>query len=312
MTSTPPHGAQSFDASVPPTPFGGIPVSSPLKSAAYIDLDKTILAISTSYAMGAPMRRSGMITAGALVRAIVAQLPYLVRGADESHSSKLMTHLAAMSAGLPQERLTALIKETLHTAIEPAVYCEALEIIEAHKSAGQDVVIVSASLREMVEPIAALVGADRCVATELEVVDGLYTGRVAHSLLHGAKVEAISQDSQRFGIDLPHSFAYSDSISDLPMLEAVGHPVAVNPDKQLRSTAESRGWPVRDFERPVALKRPWSTPDAVGLRELTPHLPQSLPQVDRRVGHALRVGSLTAIAAASAWVVAGGVKFHRF
>ena len=198
------------------------------------------------------MRRSGLISTTSLARGIIAQLPYLLMGADESQTSRLMERLALMSAGIERAHLQAVVCDALATVIEPAVYAEALDLIEAHHRAGHDVVVVSASSAEMVEPIAALVGADRAIATRMEVdAEGRFTGRIEHSLLHGAKVAALVADASAHRISLSRSWAYSDSISDRPMLEAVGHPVAVNPDRDLRRLADAQGWPVRDFEQPV-------------------------------------------------------------
>lgn len=222
--------------------------------AAYLDLDKTLLATSTTFALSSPMRRRGLISTPELARGVIAQLPYLVRGADEEQSARLMEQLASLSAGVRRAELQEVVRAALATAIEPAVYAEALDLITAHHRAGHDVVIVSASSTDMVEPVAELVGADRCVATRMEVdAEGRFTGRIERSLLHGAKVVALEEDAAAFHTDLARSWAYSDSVSDLPMLEAVGHPVAVNPDRALRQIAAERGWPVRDFERPVTL-----------------------------------------------------------
>ena len=127
--------------------------------------------------------------------------------------------------------------------------------------AGHDVVVVSASISEMVAPIARLVGADRAVATHMEVgEDGLFTGRISRSMLHSEKVVALHEDAAAHGIDPARCWAYSDSISDEPMLSAVGHPVAVNPDRDLRRLAQERDWPVRDFARPVRLRPRWEPP----------------------------------------------------
>lgn len=228
------------------------------RAAAYFDLDKTVLATSTTFALGSPMRRSGLISTTALARGLVAQLPYLLMGADEDKTTRLMNQLAQLSAGLERSKLMELVREALTTSIESAVYSEALDLIEAHHRAGHDVIIVSASIEEMVGPVAELVGADRAVATRMEVdEEGRFTGLIERSLLHGAKVEALHEDAAAYGIDLSRSWAYSDSISDRPMLEAVGHPVAVNPDRELRRLATQEKWPVRDFERPVALRAPW-------------------------------------------------------
>ena len=245
------------DTTEPGSTTSTAPTSPARRTAAYLDLDKTVLATSTTFALGTPMHRSGLISTTALARGVVAQLPYLLLGADEDHTSRLMDQLAALNAGVERSRLQEVVADTMATAIEPAVYAEALDLIEGHPRAGHDVVIVSASVIEVVEPIAALVGADRAVATRLETDDeGRFTGRIERSLLHGAKGEALEADAAEHGIDLARSWAYSDSISDRPMLEAVGHPVAVNPDRELRRLAAELDWPVRDLERPVNLRNP--------------------------------------------------------
>ena len=194
------------------------------RAAAYFDLDKTVLATSTTFALGSPMRRSGLISTTALARGLVAQLPYLLMGADEDQTTRLMNQLAQLSAGLERSKLMELVREALTTSIESAVYSEALDLIEAHHRAGHDVIIVSASIEEMVGPVAELVGADRAVATRMEVdEEGRFTGLIERSLLHGAKVEALHEDAAAYGIDLSRSWAYSDSISDRPMLLSLIH-----------------------------------------------------------------------------------------
>lgn len=264
------------------------------RRAAYFDLDKTVLATSTTFALGDPMRRSGLISTSALARGVVAQLPYLLMGADEEHSARLMRQLAALAAGLERRRLQEVVDQALSTAIEPAVYAEALDLIQAHHEAGHDVVIVSASVEEMVEPVAALVGADRAVATQMETdAEGRFTGAIARSLLHGAKVEALEADAAAHGIDLAASWAYSDSVSDLPMLQAVGHPVAVNPDRELRHHATQAGWMVRDFQRPLTLRRPLAPPVPAAL--------QLRPEQAEALTSALALGAVGALAAWLTW-----------
>ena len=261
MTVATPKSPGAIKGSAPPAAPGPTsttptpPDGAPARTCAYFDLDKTILATSTTLALGSPMRRSGLISTAALARGVIAQLPYLLRGANENQANRLMERLALMSAGVERADMQAVVRDALATVIEPAVYAEALDLIEAHHRAGHDVVVVSASSTEMVEPTAALVGADRAIATRMEVdIEGRFTGRIERSLLHGAKADALVADASSHRIDLARSWAYSDSISDRPMLEAVGHPVAVNPDRELRRLAASQDWPVRDFERPVRVR----------------------------------------------------------
>ena len=280
-SSTVPPVASAEPAVIVPAPTGQ-------RAAAYFDLDKTILATSSTWALGTPMRRSGLISSRALAYGLIAQIPYLLVGAGTQRSSSLMEHLALMSAGISRRDLMEVVEGALTTAIEPAVYAEALDLIEGHRRAGHDVVVVSASISEMVTPIARLVGADRAVATHMEVgEDGLFTGRISRSMLHSEKVVALREDAAAHGIDPARCWAYSDSISDEPMLSAVGHPVAVNPDRDLRRLAQERGWPVRDFARPVRLRPRWEPPHLSTRAALT----------------AGAAGAL-AVAGAAAWLVA--------
>ena len=286
---------------VPIEPGARTTDGSPARTCAYFDLDKTILATSSALALGSPMRRSGLISTVSLVRGVIAQLPYLLVGADENQTGRLMERLALMSAGVERAHLQEVVRDALATAIEPAVYAEALALIEAHHRAGHDVVVVSASSTEMVEPIAALVGADRAVATRMEVdAEGRFTGRIERSLLHGAKVDALLADASAHGIDLARSWAYSDSISDRPMLEAIGHPVAVNPDRDLRRLAGERGWPARDFERPIRVRIAWPVARGSSGSRSGPSSPSSsspsfpsspLPSRRRRAGSARTGGA---------------------
>ena len=258
LPATSPVTAPTAPPAAPELPPAG-PAPAGHRAAAYFDLDKTILATSSTWALGTPMRRSGLISS--LAYGLIAQIPYLLMGAGTQRSSSLMEHLALMSAGISRRDLMEVVEGALTTAIEPAVYAEALDLIEGHRRAGHDVVVVSASISEMVAPIARLVGADRAVATHMEVgEDGLFTGRISRSMLHSEKVVALREDAASHGIDPARCWAYSDSISDEPMLSAVGHPVAVNPDRDLRRLAQERDWPVRDFARPVRLRPRWEPP----------------------------------------------------
>jgi phosphoserine phosphatase len=146
------------------------------------------------------------------------------------------------------------VADTLHNVVDPLVYAEAVSLIEEHHLAGRDVIIVSASGTEVVEPIGELLGADGVVATRMRVVDGRYTGEIDYYAYGENKAAALRRLAEEEHYDLSRSYAYSDSITDVHMLEAVGHPYAVNPDRELRRQAQARGWPVLVFTRPVALR----------------------------------------------------------
>ena len=150
--------------------------------------------------------------------------------------------------------MSEIVAETLHELIDPIIYDEAATLIEEHHLAGRDVVIVSSSGAEVVEPIGEMLGADHVIATRMVVEDGRYTGEIEYYAYGENKATAIRELAEREGYDLARCYAYSDSVTDLPMLEAVGHPYAVNPDRALRKEARRRDWPVLVFTRPVRLR----------------------------------------------------------
>jgi hypothetical protein len=122
-----------------------------------------------------------------------------------------------------------IVREALHDIVEPMVYAEAADLIEEHRAAGREIVIVSSSGAEMVEPIGEMLGVDRVVATRMVTVDGRYTGEIDFYAYGENKAVAVREVAAESGYDLADCHAYSDSITDLPMLSAVGHPTAGQP-----------------------------------------------------------------------------------
>src|SRR5690554_4950604 len=234
--------------------------SSMTRAAAFFDLDKTIIATSSATAFSRPFFAGGLITRRDVLRTAYAQFLFLLGGADADQTERLRAHLSAMVAGWDVAQVSSIVTETLHLHIEPTVYAEAVALIAEHHAAGHDVVVVSASGAEVVEPIAALLGADHVVATRMEIVDGRYTGEIAHYVYGENKALAVRRLATEQGYDLGASYAYSDSITDLPMLDAVGSAFVVNPDRALRRVAVERGWEVLRFVRPVALRPTFPPP----------------------------------------------------
>jgi HAD superfamily hydrolase (TIGR01490 family) len=230
------------------------PRPTPRTAVAFFDLDKTIIAGSSALAFSRPFRREGLITRRAVVRSGYAQLLIMLAGADASTMEVLRRRISALSTGWEVAQIRSIVAETLRETVEPLVYAEAAALIAEHHAAGDEVVVLSASAVEVVGPIAELVGADRCVATRMAVLDGRYTGEVEHYLYGEEKARAARAIADAAGHRLADCRAYSDSITDLPLLEAVGHPTAVNPDRALRQVALERGWPVLTFAVPVALR----------------------------------------------------------
>jgi HAD superfamily hydrolase (TIGR01490 family) len=222
--------------------------------AAFFDLDKTVISKSSSLALTRPMYRAGLVSRSALIKGVYAQIVYLLLGADEKKLDRLKNGMLALSKGWEREQVEAVVREALIELIDPFIYQEALDLMDLHRASGRRVYIVSSSPEEVVRPVAEHFGDVRVIATRAKIEDGKYTGELEFYCAGEGKADAIREVAAREGVDLSESYAYSDSISDVPMLEAVGHPVAVNPDRELRKMAAEREWQVRDFRRPVRLR----------------------------------------------------------
>ena len=225
------------------------------RPAAFFDLDKTIIARSSTLAFSRPFYDGGLISRSSVLRSGYAQFVFLVGGADHDQMERMRRYLSEQATGWDVQTVKDIVADTLHHIVDPLVYAEAVSLIEEHHAAGRDVVIVSTSGAEVVEPIGEMLGADRVIATAMVQVDGRYTGEIEFYAYAGNKAVAIRQLADEEKYDLSSSYAYSDSSSDIPMLELVGHPYAVNPDKLLRKTAMTRGWPILDFTKPVQLRK---------------------------------------------------------
>lgn len=223
--------------------------------AAFFDLDKTIIARSSTLAFSRPLYKAGLLNRKALLKAAIAQTYYQMFGADHTQLERMRQELARLTTGWNRAEIETLVHETVDEVVAPLVYAEALSIIDQHQRAGRKVVVISSSPLEIVAPLCLWLGLIDVIATRPEVdEDGRYTGALDFHAYGPAKAEAMRELAIREDISLPDSFSYSDSITDLPMMEAVGHPVAVNPDKELREVATERDWEILEFEKPVALK----------------------------------------------------------
>jgi HAD superfamily hydrolase (TIGR01490 family) len=223
--------------------------------AAFFDLDKTVIARASMVAFGRPLYREGLISRWILLRALYGQLVYLYVGADQERIHRMRDSVLALTKGWQQDRVRQIVRETLLEVVEPIVYDEAVELIRAHQAKGRQVFIVSASPEEIVEPLAEYLDADGIIATRSQVdEEGRYTGEVDFYSYGPFKGDAIRRLAEERDIDLTGSYAYSDSATDLPMLETVGHPVAVNPDRELAREARERDWEVRWFTHKVRLR----------------------------------------------------------
>jgi HAD superfamily hydrolase (TIGR01490 family) len=225
----------------------GTSVERPAQAAAFFDLDKTLISRSSTLAFGPSFYRHGLISRGDMVRGALAQLLFRMSGANHGRMEKIKQQVSEACRGWQAERVAEIVARHLDELILPYVYAEARRLVCEHRGAGQDVVIVSTSGHEVVAPIGALLGAVSVIATRMRIADGRYTGEMDFYAYGEAKASEVRALAAQRGYSLPHCYAYSDSVTDLPMLEVVGYPRVVNPDRALRRIALARGWPVLSF-----------------------------------------------------------------
>lgn len=226
-----------------------------MASAAFFDLDKTVVARSSTLAFSSELRREGLLTTATMFKVAYAQLTYQLFGADEERMERARAALLELTRGWEASRVRQLIRETVHEVLDPLMYEEALELLEWHREQGHELFLVSSATTEIVRPLADHLGVPHVIATVPGVTEGRYDGTLAFYAYAENKALAIQVEAATRGIDLAASYAYSDSVTDLPMLGAVGHPIVVNPDGALRKIAHERGWETRYFRHPVPLRR---------------------------------------------------------
>ncbi len=235
------------------------------EEAAFFDLDKTVIARSSTLAMGRTFFRDGLMSSTMVLKTLYAQAVYQLVGADHERMEQARHAALELTRGWEADRVRRLVRETMEQVIAPLVYREALELIAEHRRAGRDVWIISSSGEEIVEPFAEYLGVRNVIATRSGLdTEGRYDGTLEFYAYAAAKATAIRQVAEVRGYDLTRCYAYTDSITDLPMLSIVGHPVAANPDRELRAAAEAMGWQIRDFHAPVRLRD--RLPDVPGPR----------------------------------------------
>ncbi|MPZ71823.1 MAG: HAD-IB family hydrolase [Nitriliruptorales bacterium] len=218
-------------------------------SAAYFDLDRTLMSGSSAFYFGRAAYREGLLPLPRLLADGFNGLMFKLFGASDEKSEQVRDRILESVAGTEAETLIKLapaVTEELLRKIRP----EAQALLDMHEEAGRDVYIISASPIEIVGELAKALSIAGAMGTESEIVDGVYTGRLAAPFCYGeGKAEHIRKLAAEKGYDLAHCYSYSDSASDLPMMQIVGHPVAVNPDRAMESVAHRRGWPIVEFNR---------------------------------------------------------------
>jgi HAD superfamily hydrolase (TIGR01490 family) len=231
----------------------------PAPRAAFFDVDKTLLPGSSLYLFARGLYRRGFYTLGDVVGFAFGQITFRVTGAEGKRGMEAARESAlAFVEGKHRSDLVQLGHDIVVEVIGPRIYPGMRKVIDAHHTAGDRTYLVTAAPRDLAEEIATYLGMDGALGSEAELVDGVYTGRMLGPVLHGpAKLEAVRQLAAEQGFDLRECSAYSDSVNDRPLLEGVGHPVAVNPDHTLRQLAAERGWPVHDFRRHRRLWLVW-------------------------------------------------------
>jgi HAD superfamily hydrolase (TIGR01490 family) len=226
------------------------------RSAAFFDLDKTVIAKNSALAFGRPFYRDGLINRRDVIKGAYAQLMFRIgSGSDEQTMARTRDYLTELSTGWRVDQLQQIVRETLDELIQPYVYAEATVLIAEHRAAGRDVVLVSATGEEVVRPIGELLGITDIIATRMVVADGRYTGEIDFYAAGPNKVTAVRALAEERDYDLGASYAYSDSVTDVHLLASVGHPTAVNADRALRRIAAERCWPTVEFKHPIPLSR---------------------------------------------------------
>jgi HAD superfamily hydrolase (TIGR01490 family) len=216
--------------------------------AAFFDLDRTLLRRSSALALAPAFRAAGLISRRQLAKAAAWQVLFMARGASHQAVRRAAEDGLVVLRGFTPDELQVLVAGAMEHVLRPLVYAESLDLVARHRRRGEPVYIVSATLHEIVQAIADDLHFDGALGTVCEVVDGRYTGRAIRALHAENKALCLRELDH----DLAESTAYSDSHTDLPFLEAVGHPVAVNPDRALRRIAAERRWPVLEFRRRAA------------------------------------------------------------
>ncbi len=219
-------------------------------AAAFFDLDRTLMEGSSAFQFGRAAYKAGLLSRRQLASDAIANIRFRLQGSSDETSHALRDRISASLAGSRVRDLERLGPDVL-TRVLPRVYPQVLAIAYEHQDAGRRVYIATAASDRLADVLASVLGLDGGIGSEFSAVrDGVFTGEPTGLFIYGAgKAEAIAQLAAREGIDLSESYAYSDSVSDVPMLKLVGHPVVVNPDRELLEIARHEGWEVLRFDR---------------------------------------------------------------
>jgi HAD superfamily hydrolase (TIGR01490 family) len=225
------------------------PVRPQPRIGAFFDLDKTLIAENSGSLYMRYRYQRGEIGGLDLLKGIGAYLQYKLGVLDIRNWTK---NMMVQFRGQSEAELEREARVWFDEMVAPHIYPEAAELVRKHHDQGHVVAIVSGATKFVVRPVAERLGLPHILYTRLEVENGLFTGRVIEPIcFEEGKIYWIQQFIEQHRIDLAKSFFYTDSITDLPLLDIVGHPVAANPDPLLYRTAVRRRWPVRFFDSPT-------------------------------------------------------------
>ncbi|MGH9183398.1 MAG: HAD family hydrolase [Acidimicrobiales bacterium] len=233
--------APTTDRPHPPAPPG----RRPTENLAIFDLDRTLLPGSSLIHLGRAMARAGLIRPATLVGFLAKEATFRRRGQREGETMTLQSRLLALATGMERDPLVALA-EVVATEVATQVSPAARRVLRQHHEAGDHCVILSASPQELVEAVATQLSVAIGIGTRAKVADGRFTGDLDGPFCHSHGKLARLRDELGM-VELGQSFAYSDASSDLPLLQACGYPVAVNPDRRLRAVAKAAGWPILEL-----------------------------------------------------------------
>jgi HAD superfamily hydrolase (TIGR01490 family) len=245
-----PSSSRSTAPSPQPDTEGTPPVEGGGKAAAFFDLDKTLMAGSSGMVFARVANRRGFVPRKQLAKWGLDHLRYRLRGSSDEQTNAVLDVAKRVFAEIPERDVERMAPVVL-AGILPRIYPQMLDEVHRHQDEGRATFIVSAAGNDLVKALAAVLGMEGAIGTRWAVgPDGKYTGEMDGPFVYAkGKVEAIRRFAEKHGIDLAESWAYSDSVSDLPMLRAVGHAIVVNPDGPLLEIARQEGWGVMRFER---------------------------------------------------------------
>ncbi len=220
-----------------------------MTGAAFFDLDRTLMAGSSAYHFARAMYKAGHMSRRQIARDAIDQVRFRVQGASDAAVNVLLQRVLE---GIKGQRVVDLARMTpdVLAGILPRVYPQMLDVVRSHQDEGRPCFIATAASEPAADILARALAMDGALGTRWEMSDGEYTGRLDGPFAYGeGKAQALRRFAAERDIDLAQSWAYTDAVSDLPMLEAVGHPVAVNPDAGLAAVARREGWDVLRFEK---------------------------------------------------------------